>query len=215
MQAKKVRKTPLYLTLIGLIAAIFVAYFVTTERISAFDEAIIHTVQGQESTFWTIFARFCAFIGSTLPVIVISIVTMLFLFFVLKHREELILFVIVVGGSALLNVVLKGLFTRERPTIHRILEETGYSFPSGHAMAAFSLYGVIVFLLWKHIRPRWGRIILLIIGTLIIAMIGISRVYAGVHYPSDVLAGYLVSGSWLAFWIYWYQWYRERIASGK
>ncbi|WP_314585828.1 phosphatase PAP2 family protein [Paenibacillus terrigena] len=215
MQAMKVRKTPLYLTLVGLIASIVVAYFVATNRISAFDEAIIHFVQGKESPFWTGFAKFCAFIGSTVPVIVIALITMLFLFFVLKHREELILFVIVVGGSALLNVVLKRLFTRERPTIHRILEETGYSFPSGHAMAAFSLYGVIVFLLWKHIRPRWGRVLLLILGSLIIAMIGISRVYAGVHYPSDVLAGYLVAGSWLAFCIYWYQWYRERKSPGK
>jgi len=215
MQALKVRKTPLYLTIVGLIAAIFVAYFVTTERISAFDEAIIHVIQGKESPLWTAFAEFCAFIGSTVPVIVISLLTMLFLFLVLKHREELILFILVVGGSALLNVVLKRLFTRERPTIHRILEETGYSFPSGHAMAAFSLYGVIIFLLWKHIRPRWGRVLLLIFGALIIVMIGISRIYAGVHYPSDVLAGFLVSGSWLAFWIYWYQWYRERQASGK
>lgn len=205
------RATPaLYLTLVGLIGFMGVAYMMTTKRLSGFDIPIITWVQSWESPTWTALAKFCATLGSAKIVILLCILTMIFLYFVLKHRSELIFLIIVCGGSALLNVLLKAEFVRERPTIHRILEETGYSFPSGHAMGAFSFYAAVAFLLWRHIPTKWGRVLLILTAAGMILMIGLSRVYAGVHYPSDVLAGYLISGCWLSFWIYWYQWYKER-----
>jgi undecaprenyl-diphosphatase len=210
-KAVQLRATPaFYLTLVGLLGFMGVAYLVTTDRFSAFDTPIITWMQSWESPTWTALAEFCALLGSAKIVIILSIITMVLLYFVLKHRSELIFFLIVIGGSASLNVILKSVFSRERPTIHRILEETGYSFPSGHAMGAFSFYASIAFLLWRHIPQKWGRVLLILAAVGMILMIGLSRVYAGVHYPSDILAGYLISGCWLAFWIYWYQWYKER-----
>src|SRR5690606_15912927 len=113
-------------------------------------------------------------------------------------------------GSTLLNIILKFIFQRSRPDINRMISEEGYSFPSGHSMAAFSLYGILTFLLWRHIQTRAGRTILLIINSLMILFIGISRIYLGVHYPSDVIGAYTASGVWLFTVIWCYQWLQER-----
>ncbi|MFD1907262.1 phosphatase PAP2 family protein [Paenibacillus rhizoplanae] len=91
---------------------------------------------------------------------------MLILFFALKHRLELALFLWVGLGSQLLNTLLKLWFHRERPTIHRLIEQAGYSFPSGHSMAAFSLYGVIAYLLWRHMHSRSERLLLILFTVL-------------------------------------------------
>lgn len=189
------------------------AWLMTADRVQGLDQPVITWVQSLESPTLTSLASFCAWLGSTGTVVIISLAAMAFLFYVLHHRRELVLFLIVCGGSALINVLFKQLFMRERPTIYRILEETGYSFPSGHAMGAFSLYAVITFLLWRHIHTRTGRGLLIFIATGFILTIGISRIYAGVHYPSDILAGYLIAGSWFSLCVYGYQWLQERRAS--
>ena len=128
----------------------------------------------------------------------------------LHHRHELFLFIVVVAGSPLLNLVLKEIFQRARPDLNRLIEISGYSFPSGHAMNAFTVYGILTFLLWRHIFNRTGRSLLLLFSTFVVFMIGISRIYLGVHYPSDIIGGYLASGCWLATSIWVFQWYMER-----
>ncbi|RKP54191.1 phosphatase PAP2 family protein [Cohnella endophytica] len=173
--------------------------------IAWFDDRVIAKVQGLESNSLTGFMKFFTAIGAGIPVVAITAVAMAFLYFVLKHRLELVFFTVVVVGSALLNMVLKLAFRRERPTLHRIAEASGFSFPSGHSMAAFTLYGVLCFLLWKHIRHPFGRFAMILFGCLLTATIGISRIYLGVHYPSDVVGGYLCSGMWLAASIGYYQ----------
>jgi undecaprenyl-diphosphatase len=181
-----------------------VAIMIGNKRIARFDEVCISAVQGLESRGWTSVMKFLTFIGSGKVVALLAVVLAVFLYVVLKHRSELILFVWIIGGSALLNVVLKLLFHRERPTLHRLIEETGFSFPSGHSMAAFAFYGILTYLLWRHIASRWGRSILVLLCLLFIVGIGISRIYLGVHYPSDVLGGYLASAAWLglSIWIF-------------
>lgn len=186
-----------------------VAAMVCSRKIGAFDRAVVDFWQGMESPGMTGVMKFITTIGSGGPVVAITIAIMLFLFFVLKHRKELILFVFVLAGSEALNVVLKTLFHRERPTIHRLIPESGFGFPSGHSMGAFSLYGMLAFLLWKHIPVWWGRTLLILAACAFILAIGISRIYLGVHYPSDVLAGYLASGFWMGASIWAYQNYAE------
>ncbi|MBB6638423.1 phosphatase PAP2 family protein [Cohnella thailandensis] len=189
-----------------------IAVLVGTERIASFDRAIIDFWQSRESATLTNGMKAFTAIGSGIPVVVISIAIMLFLFFVLNHRKELILFAFVLAGSEILNVALKLVFHRERPSFHRLVQASGYSFPSGHSMGAFSLYGIAAFLLWKHISSRRGRTLLILVSCALVLAIGISRIYLGVHYPSDVLAGYLASGFWLTASITVYQRYMERAA---
>lgn len=96
-----------------------------------------------------------------------------------------------------LNVLLKNIVQRPRPTEYRLISENGYSFPSGHSMVSMAFYGFLIYLIYKKIenkKLKWGLITFL--GILIIS-IGISRIYLGVHYTSDVLAGFTISISYL------------------
>ncbi|GGH19489.1 phosphatase PAP2 family protein [Paenibacillus segetis] len=190
----------IYACLFGLIAIA-----VGNLKIEQFDHVIISYVQGMESPTLTTVMKFFTWIGGGLPVIVIIILTMVVLFVFLRHRKELIFLVTVVIGSALINMVLKHLFSRSRPDFHRLIEVGGYSFPSGHSMSAFSFYGALAYLLWRHIPGSLGRVILIVLSSMFILFIGLSRIYLGVHYPSDVLGAYLVSSCWLSCSIWGHQ----------
>lgn len=102
--------------------------------------------------------------------------------------------------AAALNVLLKSLVRRPRPVGFRLAVETGFSFPSGHSMAAMAFYGLIVWLIWRSAMDRRRRVMLSAAFALVIVLIGVSRVYLGVHYASDVIGGFCVSLIWLAFY---------------
>ncbi len=184
--------------LLAIILFAFICNLVRSEGTVLFDSWLITLVQGWESPSLTAVMEGFSWLGSTLVVVVLALGMLLFLAAVLGHRKELLLFIAVIGGAPLLNHALKDVFQRERPDIHRLVDEAGYSFPSGHSMAAFALYGVLTYLLWRHVSSGKGRFILIAVGSIIVLCIGISRIYLGVHYPSDVVGGYLASGVWLS-----------------
>lgn len=204
MKLKFVFTRAFLLSLFGAMGFIWLAIWIGDQRIASFDNVIIGWVQGAESANLTVVMKFFTFIGSALAVAVLAII-MLGVLAKLQYRIELFFFIGVILGSVVLNKVLKTLFHRTRPTLHRIIEENGYSFPSGHSMAAFTLYGILIFLLWKHISSFYARILLICFGVVMILAIGISRIYLGVHFPSDIVGGYLASGTWLAATIGLYQ----------
>lgn len=209
-------KLRLYLIIAFIISVICVIGFalvsllISDHQIIGFDRTIISAVQGLESPGLTSVMKFFTFIGSTKFVIILSVFLIFFLYMVLKHRLELILFVAAVMGTAIINQLLKQFFHRARPDFHRLIEIGGYSFPSGHAMSAFTVYVMISFLLWRHISSRAGRSILLFFSVIMILIIGISRIYLGVHYPSDIIGGYLASGVWVSIAIFFFQYYKEK-----
>ena len=115
----------------------------------------------------------------------------------IKNKKTGFLIWLNLASSALLNKILKHIVQRPRPTGHRIIDESGYSFPSGHSMVSAAFYGFLIYLIYKKVKNnylKWGLIILL---SLLIFLIGISRIYLGVHYTSDVLAGFLIALSYL------------------
>ena len=104
-----------------------------------------------------------------------------------------------VAGSAVLNQLLKGLFERPRPYFkHPLLVETSYSFPSGHAMESFVAYGMLAYFAVLALRSWKARVAAVFGAALLVMLIGFSRMYLGVHYFSDVLAGYAAGGVWLS-----------------
>ncbi|WP_281933228.1 phosphatase PAP2 family protein [Paenibacillus tyrfis] len=138
-----------------------------------------------------------SWIGSTMPIIVLSLGMIIVLYVLLGRRKELLLFITVIGGSTVVGYVSKSLFARERPNFHRLMEEDGFSFPSSSSVAAVALYGIIVYLLWSPIRNRTGKIALTAAAIFMMVCIGLSRIYVGVHYPSDVIGGMLAGAAWL------------------
>jgi undecaprenyl-diphosphatase len=116
-----------------------------------------------------------------------------------------------------LNTLVKLLLQRDRPGLQHLTEAGGYSFPSGHAMVAMGFYGTL-FAIWAmHSREHDRSISFpLVTGALLILLIGLSRIYLGVHYPSDVAGGYIAGALWLWLTIpALYAWIRDIRAPGK
>ncbi len=97
--------------------------------------------------------------------------------------------------SSILNVLLKNFFARERPNILRLINETSYSFPSGHAMINAALYFMLILLLFKYVKNKGVKYGLSALCLMLIVAIGYSRIYLGVHYAGDVLGGWFMGFS--------------------
>jgi undecaprenyl-diphosphatase len=213
MNGNKLKLTfVLVMGLLCLLCFFLVAWLIGEERFTFMDSRMIAIIQGFESPAWTTVMKLFTFIGSSTVVLVLSIGSMFCFYKMLHHRSEILLFMVILGGSGILNLLLKLAYHRQRPTLHRLIEQSGYSFPSGHTMEAFALYAALAFFLWKHMPTRKFRCMVIIISIFMMLAIGISRIYLGVHYPSDVIGAYLASGCWFALSVWVYQWYKEHRA---
>lgn len=105
---------------------------------------------------------------------------------------------IAVGGSVVLDVALKLDFHRARPVPFVGTAPTTYSFPSGHALSSLCFYGVLAGLLCEWIENATLRLLVSVTAALLILAIGLSRIYLGVHYPTDVIGGYIAAGAWVS-----------------
>lgn len=115
----------------------------------------------------------------------------------LKH--DAVMVVAAALGGVALNEMMKLYFKRLRPDLPwAFVQEDSFSFPSGHSVLAMVMYGVIVYKAQNKLRSLWAKVALLVGALLMVVGIGVSRVYLGVHYPSDVAAGYFVGAVWLA-----------------
>ena len=103
-------------------------------------------------------------------------------------------------GAHKINNVLGQALLAKKMGKTRLIAETGYSFPSGHSMISMAFFGLLVWMVWTYEKDRRFRLIWCTLFSLIIVMVGVSRIYLGVHYASDVLAGFCVSLIWLAFY---------------
>jgi undecaprenyl-diphosphatase len=171
---------------------------ITDNWVRVSDLKITNFLRGLESQWLTYLMRALSFIGSWM---VLAPVVAVGFFWLLARgsRREALIFAGVVGGASLLNVYLKLVFQRPRPSpLWALAEEASFSFPSGHSVAAFAFYGVIAYLIFRRLKSRTGRSAVICTALVFILGMGASRVYLGVHYPSDVVAGYLVGFIWLA-----------------
>lgn len=133
--------------------------------------------------------KFITSLSNTPVITVIAII----LFLVIKNKKVSLTIPTNLVLIATLNQILKLIFQRERPIGYRLLEIGGYSFPSGHAMASTAFYGLLIYLSYKYIKNKNLKIFLITINTIVIILVGISRIYLGVHYCSDVLVGISIS----------------------
>jgi membrane-associated phospholipid phosphatase len=148
-------------------------------------------------------------IGFGTSYIMIVAISLLLLTYFRRWREVAGMVICLTGG-AVLNFWLKFLFHRSRPDLFRVVQETGYSFPSGHVIASMCFYGMGAFLIMRTISSWRGRLAVATLAGILIIAIGISRIYLGVHYPTDVLAGFAAGSMWVAFSISLLMWWERK-----
>lgn len=157
------------------------------------DLPIMRTLHNITSPETTAFMKLITHGGDVAAVVLFTALLTGILLVRQRRRDALAVF-FSVGGAAIINVLLKLMFQRTRPTLFvALVNEKSFSFPSGHAMGSSALALSLVIMCYRT-RFRWLAVVL---ALLYIGLIGMSRVYLGVHYPSDVLAGWCVSAIWV------------------
>ncbi len=149
------------------------------------------------SDFATPVAKFITNFGGAIFLILTAIV----LTILIKNKKIGLAILLNLTIITILNQLLKRILQRPRPTEYRIIEETGYSFPSGHSMVSMAFYGYLIYLIYKYVKNKYIKWISIALLSILIGTIGISRTYLGVHYTSDVLGGFLISVSYLIIYV--------------
>lgn len=159
----------------------------------AFDQSVLRSINEHSSDGLNAFFLIVTEFGGVTAVTIVSIV--LFCYLLYKNKRYGALLVAAgVGGAAAINYLAKITFERTRPDLwQQLITETTYSFPSGHSAGSSALAVCVVALLW---RTKW-RIPAVCIASVYIIVIGFSRMYLGVHYMTDVIAGWIVGITWV------------------
>lgn len=181
-----------------LISFLIIGLYVIKIDGNVIDSSFYNFIISFKSKYTTLFFKGVTFLSSVLFMVVVSI--LLLLVKKIKYRKLMLINIIL---DVILNTCLKYIFRRERPRDIMMVIENGFSFPSGHTMLATIFYGFIIYLIYKSDKSRKFKYVSIILLSLLILLIGISRIYLGVHYTTDVLGGYLISISYLMIFIYY------------
>ncbi len=201
-------------------SALFIAFFseIAEEALSeetwTFDSAIIAFFNLIESSGLDVFMIAITELGSVWFVTAFSMAVVGFLWFKERDKLGILFFLIAVGGGAVLTLLLKSLYARERPSINPAIDAIGFSFPSGHSMGSVIFYGFVMYLVLRSGKSKVFKGIAISLLGMLIALIGISRIYLSAHYPSDVLAGFTAGAIWLTLSILALEWIQWQSMSG-
>lgn len=185
--------------LAGLLTVFFglLAEKIVLHHIYIFDDMTTHLIRQFINPELTAVMKVFTFLGSAEMQSLLAVGALTVLFLLRRPLTEKLFLTAAITGSTLLNELLKNIFHRPRPDVNQLIQETGYSFPSGHAMVGIAFFGAIAYLLWTFLPLRHTRWLMAAGFALVILAIGVSRVYLGVHYPSDIAGGYAAGGAWL------------------
>ncbi len=172
---------------------------VTAGATQAFDDSVIRWMGAHHTKMLDAIAIEITALGT--GTVVLMIVTVAGLFLVLtQHKYSALLLLVSTFGGLVLNGILKIGFNRPRPAIFLPEVNTiSSSFPSGHAMNAAIVYGTVAYLAARLHKRRWARALVMTAALIVIVLISVSRLYLGVHYPSDVVAGVAIGIAWAGF----------------
>lgn len=196
---RKIKKIIMYMVSCSLVTIfVLILKSVLQNTIQEFDSLVYNFIVRQVKEPIDTILKLWTHLGGAFFVISVTII----LICVMRNKKYSICMVTNLIGVTVLNQLLKFIIQRPRPDeIKRLIEESGFSFPSGHSMASMAFYGLLIYFTYKnvkHTKLKWCVCTLLAI---IILIIGISRIYLGVHYASDVLAGFCLSILYLIIFI--------------
>ncbi|WP_274364678.1 phosphatase PAP2 family protein [Paenibacillus thermotolerans] len=187
--------------LLGAVAAI--AAILDNPAVTELDRTVGEAIRSLRSEALDQAAKWLNIVGSTKGYAVITAVAAVW-FALRKKAPEAILTIVSVAGAYGLNTLVKNIVERPRPpAAEALFMEDGFSFPSGNATIAAALIGYIMFAICLHSATRPAlRMSTIAIGSIIMLLIGAFRIYAGVHYATDIVSGYLLGAAWLAIVVY-------------
>ena len=165
--------------------------------INIMDTAMYNLIIKLMSTGATAFMMFVSHLGSAVVLITLTIAFLI----LVKNKKDSRCIALNLILVFLLNRILKFIIARPRPEILRLVPEDGYSFPSGHAMVSMGFYGFLIYLICKNVKNKKIKYPLIISLSLLILTIGISRIYLGVHYFTDVIGGFIIAIIYLKLFI--------------
>ena len=198
MKLKNIRNKRWIIVTICMTIFLFLAISIIRTESIAIDEIGYNIISKYLiSDFMTPIVKIVTQLASPIFLIILTIV-LIILIKNNKIREYICANLII---STILNFGLKNIIRRTRPDGFRIIEEAGYSFPSGHSMVSMAFYGLLIYLIYKKVNNKYLKNCLIILLSIIIFLIGITRIYLGVHYTSDVLAGFLLGISYLIIFV--------------
>lgn len=182
-----------------LVALICIAWGVIAFKVLPIDTWALNLMINTVRTGWlTVIFKAITFFGEAKLLIAVAILGTIIGIVVFKDKERTLCFTGNLMLIAGINWVIKHIVQRPRPDESlRLVEESGFSFPSGHAMVTTAFYGLLIYFAYHHIENKLLRNVICIGLALLIVLIDFSRVYLGVHYLSDVLAGSLISIAYL------------------
>lgn len=184
-----VKNSKWIIAFVMLVIFIQIIIAISKETILVFDTFCYDKVSLLISDKMTFFVKMITNLGSAFALITITLLIILFF----KNKKYGILTGINLLVVFLFNLVLKFIFARPRPIDINLIEESGYSFPSAHAMVSTAFYGFIIYLILKSNLSKLNKTIYSVLLTILIVFICITRVYLGVHYASDVLGGAIIA----------------------
>lgn len=206
---QKDSKWPYFLLILALLIVVVIGINIfieltdtlTSKMLINYDSAITEYIISYRSPSLNKFMQFITNVGDIYGYLVIATVCTLLFYLKFKNWRYVTEMFIVLGLAALSNTALKKVINRARPdALHLVSVET-LSYPSGHAMSAIAFYGFLIYLCFILIPEKWLKFGLIIFLGFLILAIGISRIYLGVHYPSDIAGGYIAGFIWVIFCI--------------
>ncbi|WAA09688.1 phosphatase PAP2 family protein [Fervidibacillus albus] len=189
------RKT-MIITFMFVLLFIILAVGVQFTAIQQFDSTTMNNITEWREEGWTSFFQTLTKAGSTLTYAVIALIFSVYFAWKRNWVDLFLTFTSVLGAWAI-NSLLKEWFARERPDVVHLVEADGYSFPSSTAMISIALYGFLVYVLLLKLRNPISKVVILGVTGMLIVLIGFSRVYLGVHFPTDIIGGFFAGGFWL------------------
>ena len=192
------RKIKLIILFLSVIGIVIITKEVFTKEIIKLDKIGYQFISTYIiSDYMTPIAKIITECGGVLILLLSTILSLVFI----KNKKIGIAITLNLLMSTCLNLILKNIVQRPRPIEYRLIDETGYSFPSGHSMVSAAFYGFIIYLIYRNTKNYKLKVCLMTILSVLIVLIGMSRIYLGVHYTSDVIAGFLISISYLMLYI--------------
>ena len=170
-----------------------------TDTLARYDAAVTDYIISLRNPSLTTFFKFVTDIGDVTGYLIVLILFVLLSWRIIKSWKYVLQSVVVLVLATLSNMVLKRFVDRARPGIEHLVTVKTLSYPSGHAMGAMAFFGFLIYLISKLRINRILKYSLMVLVALLILSIGISRIYLGVHYPSDVAGGFIAGFIWVVF----------------